>query len=274
MTAINFPPSPSNGDTHVVGDITYTYDSTETKWKTTVASNAFLPLSGGTIGGSLTVDDDLTVDTDTLFVDSSTNRVGIGSSTPGTTLAVAGGVSGTAGINISGGGWGVLPYVANSLVADSTSGQTRLFATGTDASTHGNLVLFTGTTNGTATERMRITSTGDLRFNSGYGSAATAYGCRAWANFNGSGTVAILASGNVSSIGDRGTGQYTLNFTNAMPDGDYTIFGTSTWVSATWGAVICPIAGTTSTSDFDFNSVQASNLAYIDAVSVMVGVIR
>src|SRR6056300_462829 len=55
MTAINFPDSPSNGDTHVVGGITYTYDSTETKWKTTINSNAFLPLSGGTVSGNLTL---------------------------------------------------------------------------------------------------------------------------------------------------------------------------------------------------------------------------
>ncbi len=42
--------------------------------------------------------------------------------------------------------------------------------------------------------------------------------CRAWVNFNGQGTVAIRASFNVSSITDNGTGDYTLNFTNAMPD--------------------------------------------------------
>jgi hypothetical protein len=62
---------------------------------------------------------------------------------------------------------------------------------------------------------------GDLSFNSGYGSAAVAYGCRAWVNFNGAGTVAISASGNVSSITDQGTGKYRINFTNAMPDANY-----------------------------------------------------
>ena len=146
------------------------------------------------------------------------------------------------------------------------------------------------------TEQMRIDSAGLLKFNSGYGSAATAYGCRAWVNFNGtaSGTFAggastvtriaasttatittttahglitgntvyaltgvvagaytvtvlttttftittvattalsavsitfavnsIRGSGNVSSITDRGTGLYTLNFTTAMPDANY-----------------------------------------------------
>jgi uncharacterized lipoprotein YmbA len=47
------------------------------------------------------------------------------------------------------------------------------------------------------------------------------YKCRAWVNFDGTGTVAIRASGNVSSITDNGTGDYTVNFTTAMPDADY-----------------------------------------------------
>lgn len=71
------------------------------------------------------------------------------------------------------------------------------------------------------TEQMRIDSAGLLKFNSGYGSVATAYGCRAWVNFNGTGTVAIRASGNVSSITDNGAGDYTVNFTTAMVDANY-----------------------------------------------------
>jgi hypothetical protein len=45
--------------------------------------------------------------------------------------------------------------------------------------------------------------------------------CRAWVNFNGTGTVAIRASFNVSSITDNGNGDYTVNFTTAMPDVNY-----------------------------------------------------
>ena len=71
------------------------------------------------------------------------------------------------------------------------------------------------------TEVGRFDSSANFQFNSGYGSVATAYGCRAWVNFNGTGTVAIRASGNVSSITDNGTGDYTLNFTTAMPDANY-----------------------------------------------------
>ena len=66
---------------------------------------------------------------------------------------------------------------------------------------------------------------GNLSFNSGYGSSAVAYGCRAWVNFNGTGTPAIRASGNVSSITDNGTGDYTINFTTAMPDADFSVSG-------------------------------------------------
>ena len=71
------------------------------------------------------------------------------------------------------------------------------------------------------TERARIDTSGNFQFNSGYGTPATAYGCRAWVNFNGTGTVAIRASGNVSSVTDNSTGDYTLNFSNAMPDANY-----------------------------------------------------
>lgn len=44
---------------------------------------------------------------------------------------------------------------------------------------------------------------------------------KAWVNFNGTGTVAIRASYNVTSITDNGTGDYTVNFTTAMPDANY-----------------------------------------------------
>ena len=70
-------------------------------------------------------------------------------------------------------------------------------------------------------EAMRIDSSANLQFNSGYGSVAIAYGCRAWVNFNGTGTVGIRASGNVTSITDNGTGDYTVNFTTAMSDANY-----------------------------------------------------
>jgi hypothetical protein len=114
---------------------------------------------------------------------------------------------------------------------------TDFYASGTDTTlttvTNGSLAF--GTNN---TERMRITAAGLLQFNSGYGSVATAYGCRAWVNFNGTGTVAIRASGNVSSITDNGTGDYTVNYTTAMPDANYSVVGTAQQNTGSFGAAI------------------------------------
>ena len=101
---------------------------------------------------------------------------------------------------------------------------------------NGTNVLFKNGSGGT-TECMRITSSGDLRFNSGYGSVATAYGCRAWVNFQGTGTPAVRAGGNVSSITDNGEGDYTINFTNAMPDRNYAVAGAAKFAGDSTTAV-------------------------------------
>jgi len=55
--------------------------------------------------------------------------------------------------------------------------------------------------------------------------SAPSYSARAWVNFNGTGTVAIRANGNVSSITDNGTGDYTVNFSTAMSDANYAAMG-------------------------------------------------
>lgn len=65
---------------------------------------------------------------------------------------------------------------------------------------------------------------------------APIYACRAWVNFNGTGTVAIRASGNVSSITDNGVGNFSVNFATPLPDANYAgavLQGNSTWVLGT-----------------------------------------
>jgi len=59
--------------------------------------------------------------------------------------------------------------------------------------------------------------------------SAPMYACRAWVNFDGLGTVTIRASGNVSSITDNGTGDYTVNFTTSMEAGNYAT--TANWTN-------------------------------------------
>ena len=77
------------------------------------------------------------------------------------------------------------------------------------------------------TEQMKLTRTGDLKFNSGFGSVGTAYGVRAWVSVDATGTPSINDSGNVSSIVDRALGKFSINLTNAMPDTNYTVTGTT-----------------------------------------------
>ena len=67
--------------------------------------------------------------------------------------------------------------------------------------------------------RASIDSSGNLQYNSGYGSTATAYACRVCANFTGAGS--INGSGNVTSVTKNGTGDYSIFFTNNMPDANY-----------------------------------------------------
>jgi hypothetical protein len=77
--------------------------------------------------------------------------------------------------------------------------------------------------------------------------SAPIYACRAWVNFNGTGTVAIRASGNVSSITDNGTGNYTVNFATAMPDANYAVIGSVNTISGSVGIFTSVINST----DFD-----------------------
>ena len=69
--------------------------------------------------------------------------------------------------------------------------------------------------------------------------------CRAWVYFNGTGTVAIVGSFNVSSITDNGTGDYTINITNALPDGNYAVTGAGTYIAAGQFTTIGTVSTTT-----------------------------
>jgi hypothetical protein len=91
--------------------------------------------------------------------------------------------------------------------------------------------------------------------------SAPSYSARAWVNFNGTGTVAIRESGNVSSITDNTTGDYTINFTTAMPDANYSVSGTSSSFSI---ATVRGIFVNTSTAP-STTSVRVQNSNYVSA---------
>ena len=74
--------------------------------------------------------------------------------------------------------------------------------------------------------KVRITTLADSSGNNNSTPAEIASGrAKAWVNFNGTGTIAIRASYNVSSLTDNAVGDYTINFTNAMADGNFAVAG-------------------------------------------------
>lgn len=109
---------------------------------------------------------------------------------------------------------------------------------------------------------------------------APIYPCRAWVNFNGQGTVAIKASGNVSSITDNGVGQYTVNFSTALTDTNYA-YALSTVAPDTSGVntgivlqgTNTTIANKTTTQMNIWIGVQTAN-TFLDKVDVSVIIFR
>ena len=174
--------------------------------------------------------------TTALTIDTSQN-VGIGTASPATKLHI---ISGST----------VDPLRLQS----TSSGFERTWTIGPNVGGNG-IFAIRDTTDGA--NRLNIDTSGNLQFNSGYGSAATAYGCRAWVNFNGTGTPAIRASGNVSSITDNGTGNYTVNFTTAMPDVNYSgVIGSGNTTTSDPGRFLITInnSATSSCSIFTKNA--------------------
>jgi len=80
-------------------------------------------------------------------------------------------------------------------------------------------------TNAITTDKIADANITAAKLNGAQSGSAPIYAARAWVNFNGTGTVAIRASGNVSSITDNGVGLYFVNFTTAMPDLNYGVLG-------------------------------------------------
>lgn len=105
--------------------------------------------------------------------------------------------------------------------------------------------------------------------------------CRAWVNFNGTGTVAIRAGFNVSSITDNGVGNYTVNLTNALPDANYaTIINTQ---GATTGSIVgewglytasTTAFATPTTTAFQLTTWNSAVSGLADTAYVMVGIFR
>jgi hypothetical protein len=112
--------------------------------------------------------------------------------------------------------------------------------------------------------------------------SAPLYACRAWVNFNGTGTVAIRASGNVSSITDNGAGNYTVNFTNSMVDANYSAIAdtngnghiNTSWVAHAMFSSAHSTTVTPTTSNFRFCTFHPVNLVNQDTTFNLVSIFR
>ena len=102
--------------------------------------------------------------------------------------------------------------------------------------------------------------------------------CRAWVNFNGTGTVAIRGSGNVSSVDDQGTGLYKVNYTTSMPDANYSATAIAQRSDYDNSDFLVAIQGNAAT-DWHVNSMavgtqHANNNTMSDALSVGIAIFR
>lgn len=144
-----------------------------------------------------------------------------------------------------------------------------------DASTtvKGKVELADSTEAAAGTDTTRALTPSTLRSGLNATGTAPVYACRAWVNFDGTGTVAIRASGNVSSITDNGTGDYTVNFTTAMPDANYAVlFGGMPDTDYLLGVQVA--SGTTPTTSSVRITTGAYNTTRVDTSRLHVACIR
>ena len=171
-------------------------------------------------------DDSFTVPTSggVTGITSSSGDIGINTASPAsigsniTTLEITGGSTvRTGGVKISN---------SDKSIKGVFYGSNSGFSFGSE--TNNKLTFFTNNT-----ARAELDTSGNLSFNSGFGSVTTVYGVRAWVNFKATDTFAIQGSGGVSSVTDNSTGSYTVNFSTNMPDVNYAAVNGSGYVEST-----------------------------------------
>jgi hypothetical protein len=166
------------------------------------------------------------------------STLGTMSSQSASAVAITGGtITGITDLTVADGGTGASSITANSVILGN--GTSALSGNLVAPSTSGNVLTSNGTTWTSAAASIGITTTTG---------SAPYYGARAFVNFNGTGTPAIRNSSNVSSITDNGKGDYTINFTNAMPDTNYAIVGSVIDTATNGSSFMIKSSGTYSTS--------------------------
>jgi hypothetical protein len=163
------------------------------------------------------------------------------------------------------------------IVTGSGSGTTAITVDGSQNVTFANAISATG--NGTVGGTLAVTSNqtigGNLTVTGSItgGSISAANSLQAWVNFNGTGTVAIRASNNVSSITDGGVGVYTVNFTTALSDANYAVAG-SCGIDTSAGTTFGLNNNTQSTSAVVVTTKRRDTGAGVDQTQVQAVIFR
>ena len=118
---------------------------------------------------------------------------------------------------------------------------------------------------------LEIDSSQTLKFNSGFGSTATAYGCRAWVNFIGA-TAVMRGSGGVSSLTRASAGNYTINFSTAMPDTGYSAIATKQSVASNADCQLYDLFASRTTTSSTWVNVEGAAVA--DSANINIAFFR
>jgi hypothetical protein len=174
-------------------------------------------------GNAISVPNGLNIDSNTLVVDATNNRIGIGLNNPSTPLHVNGVITNNTGISSNGANSSAYTYLT---LTNPSGVTTQLDANGNSegalrVTTNHSLGLYTNNVN-----RFQIANNGQLNAVVPGGSTLyPGYLCRAWVNFDGSlnSPITPRGSGNILSITKGSVGVYTITFINNMPDVNYSI---------------------------------------------------
>ena len=176
---------------------------------------------------------------------------------------------------------GTITGITDLAIADGGTGASTaanaFLALKQDASTTvtGVVQLATDVEAAAGTDSLKSLTPSSLRGGLNATGSAPVFACRAWVNFDSTGTVAIRASGNVSSITDNGTGDYTVNFTTAMPDVNYATLVSSRAPSVANGGLIVVRQDTApTTTAVAFNAQNSNFSGGLDNPDVYVAIFR
>lgn len=145
-----------------------------------------------------------------------------------------------------------------------------------------NMVGPVNVTSGGQTVTGDLEASGNLRFNSGFGSAGLAFGVRGWASVTvAAGAPTMDANGNFTSITDNGAGDFTFNFTSNMPDTHYAVAGSAVGQTNTAGVQLGLAVNTAngqpllkSTSQVRIGLYRADANSYVDAATFSIMIVR